>query len=743
MCTAETFAVVAIDYHPSGRLLATADGHRVPLWDAATGDCQSVIEPAHGAQALAFSPDGSRLAIGGSRLTIVDPSTGVADAGRVTFPADRLIVWAPDGRGVLSASKDGWIHVHDTPGLAERFRLRCRTPGGTGRLAWSPDSSFIATWMFRQIDLWDARDGRHLCAISTSDLLEDVALSSDGREVVGTSVTGVVSFWNVATGALVRSYRLSNLWGAVSAMAWSLDTRSVAVVTQGAVVLADARDGAEMRRFDLYGGFFYSDTGRVVFNPDGSALAVGVGHSNPGILALVWDLATGRPLWALRNGTPARGPVRLAVQPAPELPPVPLPSVAAVRRAVTPGARVPDGEAVWSRRFRADEDHSPHDLAVSASGEILLLGSAYHRVIDFGPPLGQLSVDDFQQGHYLLTMDGDGASLEAQGLRWRKSVTPDPARAGEVIDGGGTSGPSAMRLVLESHDRLGDILLARHLRESPHGQGLAVQLRGVGYIGLSAPAEEGSASDPAGSLERLTRALDLASTTVLQGAWVEECAINRDGSVAMTGYFHGNATLGGVELKGVREARFLAKLSPEGQVSYAKPLDEGWHVRIALAPGGKLFVAGGLIPGADLGDGPVSPDSFGKPFLAKLDGAGSVLWMNVFAGSGGVTGMTITPEGGVLLAGALTGSLDLGLGPLAGAGSGRHPTPYLARFGPRGTALWSRRFGDGDEMRLTAVRIVDLDHAVVCGATAGDLDLGAGPMPRSRRSDTFVAKIVY
>ena len=27
MCTAETFAVVAIDYHPSGRLLATADGH--------------------------------------------------------------------------------------------------------------------------------------------------------------------------------------------------------------------------------------------------------------------------------------------------------------------------------------------------------------------------------------------------------------------------------------------------------------------------------------------------------------------------------------------------------------------------------------------------------------------------------------------------------------------------------------------------------------------------------------------
>ena len=247
MCTAETFAVVAIDYHPSGRLLATADGHRVPLWDAATGDCQSVIEPAHGAQALAFSPDGSRLAIGGSRLTIVDPSTGVADAGRVTFPADRLIVWAPDGRGVLSASRSGWIHVHDTPGLAERFRLRCRTPGGTGRLAWSPDSSFIATWMFRQIDLWDARDGRHLCAISTSDLLEDVALSSDGREVVGTSVTGVVSFWNVATGALVRSYRLSNLWGAVSAMAWSLDTRSVAVVTQGAVVLADARDGAEMR----------------------------------------------------------------------------------------------------------------------------------------------------------------------------------------------------------------------------------------------------------------------------------------------------------------------------------------------------------------------------------------------------------------------------------------------------------------------------------------------------------------
>lgn len=80
-------------------------------------------------------------------------------------------------------------------------------------------------------------------------------------------------------------------------------------------------------------------------------------------------------------------------------------------------------------------------------------------------------------------------------------------------------------------------------------------------------------------------------------------------------------------------------------MSYAKPLGERWSVQIALDPAGKLFVSGVLIPGADLGDGPVSPDSFGKPFLAKLDGAGSVLWMNVFAGSGVVTGMTITRRG--------------------------------------------------------------------------------------------------
>lgn len=742
--------VVAIDYQPCGRLLATADGRRVPLWDARTGDCQSVIEPEYGARTLAFSPDGKRLAIGGSRLTIVDPSTGIADAGRVTFPADRLVVWAPDGRGVLSASGSRWIHVHDIPGLGERFRLCSRTSGGTIRLAWSPDSSFIATLTFRQIDLWDARDGRHLCGISAPDPLEDVALSPDGREVVGTSVKRVVSFWNVATGALVRSYLLQNQWDAVSAMAWSWDTRRVAVASRGGVVLADTRNGAELRRFDLYDACLSSDTGRVVFSPDAATLAVGVGHSNPGMMVLVWDLATGGLLWARRSGTLVRDPVVLRVRSASELPPVPLPPVVAVQRTVAPGARVPDGEAVWSRRFRAEEDHSPLDLAVSASGEILLVGDVFHKTIDFGPPLGAISVDDFHKGRYLLTMDGDGAPLQVHGLRWRESVLPDPSRAGAVIDGRSSDGSSGLRLARRSYDRAGDMVLVGHLRENPHGRGLVVRVRHEDAIGLSArpidgeeAASDGSVPLPEGSLERLARALAQASAGVLKGACVEECAINDDGSAAMTGFFTGEAALGGVQLKGVRDARFLVKLSPEGEVSYARPLDEGWRVRIALDPAGRLLVSGVLSPGADLGDGPVSPDTFGKLFLAKLDAAGSVLWMNVFAGSGAVTGMTITPEGGVLLAGELTGSLDLGLGPLLGAGGGRHPTPFLARFGPRGTALWSRTFGDGDETRLTAVRIVDMDHAVVCGSTAGDLDLGAGPMPRSRRLDTFVAKIVY
>jgi WD40 repeat protein len=69
-----------VKFSPDGALLVSADEHVLKFWDPATGALRlTVNEPSHVVNGLAFSPDGSALAIGGGAIKTLDLGRSLAN----------------------------------------------------------------------------------------------------------------------------------------------------------------------------------------------------------------------------------------------------------------------------------------------------------------------------------------------------------------------------------------------------------------------------------------------------------------------------------------------------------------------------------------------------------------------------------------------------------------------------------------------------------------------------------------
>ena len=264
----------AVAFSPDGTTLAVglftgwppdSDTYRrkVRLWDVATRkDIGTFDAPRNPVKSLAFSPDGTTLA-------------AVADHRPIRL-------WD------VATRKDIGIMAHELDEFGQ-------VVGNIRQVVFSPDGTTLAVGRSETVRLWDVATREKVATLEGhSELVWSVAFSPDGNTLASGSDDGTIRLWDVATrkdiANIVEDPGVERYEGVIS-VAFSPDGNTLASGSRhGTVKLWDVATRKEIANLEghpspySYPYMVFS----LAFSPDGNTLASG---SQDGTIRL-WDVAT-------------------------------------------------------------------------------------------------------------------------------------------------------------------------------------------------------------------------------------------------------------------------------------------------------------------------------------------------------------------------------------------------------------------------------------------------------------------
>ena len=146
------------------RIISASRDGTVHIWDAGKlKKLASVGNQAKEDSPLALSPDGAYVAsvsvdqAGMQTLQVWSSTTGILRAVyRDQKDAARAIAWSPDGQRIASAGKDGTVHIWDANTGKNQFIYEGHK-GALRAVAWSPDGKWLASaGQDREVHIWSA-----------------------------------------------------------------------------------------------------------------------------------------------------------------------------------------------------------------------------------------------------------------------------------------------------------------------------------------------------------------------------------------------------------------------------------------------------------------------------------------------------------------------------------------------------------------------------------------------------------
>ncbi|MCW3097513.1 MAG: (Myosin heavy-chain) kinase Histone acetyltransferase [Chthonomonadaceae bacterium] len=259
-------------YAPDGSRIVTVSADQTArVWDAASGQELLTLELRMEAVTVAYSRDGSHIAVGGESLIVFNAVTG-EETLRFTDEAMAFlqIVFSPDGNyllcslfghvaRLLDASTGKTVLILDNPQRKMESAFRW--------LTYLPDGRYFAavTEMMR-VEFWQAPHGPRVSQFLQNETdITFLAFSDSGRRCLTGGWTN--KLWDVAAGKLLAEYE------GLSPSCFSPDGTLAAGVDEtifGAKIW-NALTGKELHRMTGHG----DSVGCIAFAPDGKHIATG------------------------------------------------------------------------------------------------------------------------------------------------------------------------------------------------------------------------------------------------------------------------------------------------------------------------------------------------------------------------------------------------------------------------------------------------------------------------------------
>jgi eukaryotic-like serine/threonine-protein kinase len=299
--------IIAIAFSPDGRRIATGTGghfssgkgsSEVALWDRETGQRLPPLPASSNVVwSLAFSPDGTRIAVGGAspQVEVRDATTGEVLWTRKEpeLPPAMSLAFSPDGKtlavgfGQYSRDKIFRATLYDAATGQETWTFP-GPKGGVNKLAFHPDGRHLAVAGSEVVEVWDVagRTKAHELR-GHSKWVYCLAYSPDGRWLATGGWDRTIKLRDAATGE--ERLTMFGHEGFVLDLAFSPDGRCLASTSEDrSMRLWEVPTGREIGVFHGHTDFVLS----VAFAPDGRDVATG---GLEGTLK-VWDRRTSLPV---------------------------------------------------------------------------------------------------------------------------------------------------------------------------------------------------------------------------------------------------------------------------------------------------------------------------------------------------------------------------------------------------------------------------------------------------------------